>query len=323
MTLVSLVSGVGSYLPSRVITNHDLSQTLDTSHDWIVARTGIYQRHVAAPEEFTSDLALQAAIQALKAANLSPQEIDLIILATATPDHTFPATATRLQAKLGNTKGYAFDVAAACSGFIFALTTADVYLRQGLAQTALIVGAETMSRIVDWQDRRTAVLFGDGAGAVVLRAAENKLGKPRGILGSLLRTSGQGYAHLYVSGGPSTTQTSGTIQMNGREVFKQATQRLSEITQEILAAHHCTLENLDWIVPHQANRRIIDAVTQRLGFPESKVIHTGANQSNTSSASIPLALDMAIQDGRICPGHLILCEAFGAGFTWGATLIRL
>lgn len=326
MARVSVISGVGSYLPARVVTNEALSQTLDTTPAWIVERTGIHQRHIAAPEELTSDLAYAAAVKALKAASLPAEKIDLILLATATPDHTFPATATRLQQKLGNRTGYAFDIAAVCSGFIFALATADAYLRQGLAQTALVVGAETMSRLLDWQDRRTAILFGDGAGAVVLQAtptAAASASQERGILGSLLRADGEGYDQLYVSGGPSTTQTAGTIEMNGREVFKQATQRLSESAAEILARHHLTIDELDWFIPHQANRRIIDVVAGRLGLPEAKIIHTGAMHSNTSSASIPLALDHAIQEGRVRPGHLVLCAAFGAGFTWGASLIRL
>lgn len=325
MSRVSLVTGVGSYLPRRIVTNHDLSQTLETNHDWIVERTGIHQRHVAMPEELTSDLALCAVEKALKAANLCSDQVDLIILATSTPDHTFPATATRLQAKLGNTKACAFDVGAACSGFIFALATADAYLRQGFAETALVVGAETMSRLMDWQDRRTAILFGDGAGAVVLQATTTSTvsSSQQGILGSILHTDGRGYDQLYVSGGPSTTQTSGTIEMNGREVFRHAVQRLEEVAQEILEKHHLTIEDIDWFVPHQANRRIIDATAQRLGLPDSKIIHTGAHHGNTSSASIPLALDVGIQEERLRPGHLLLCGCFGAGYTWGSSLIRL
>lgn len=320
MTLRSVIIGTGSYLPERRVTNDDLSQYLETSHDWIVERTGICARYIAADGEYTSDMAVIAARHALDAAGLTPQDIDLIILATSTPDHTFPSTATRIQAKLGISHGCAFDQAAACSGFVFSLATADVYLKQRMAKTALIIGAETMSRLLDWEDRSTAVLFGDGAGAIVLQAQSNT---DRGIIGNLLRTDGQGYDNLYVNGGPSTTRTTGTIQMHGREVFRNAVNRLGEVVEEILTTYNISQNEIDWLVPHQANKRIIDATARKLGLPESKVIHTGADQANTSAASIPLALDLAIRDGRIQKNDLVLCEAFGAGFTWGSNLIRM
>lgn len=320
MTLRSVILGTGSYLPKKRVTNHDLSQHLDTSHEWIMERTGISARHIAAPEEYTSTMAIEAAQKALTAAQLTVQDIDMLILATSTPDHVFPSTASRIQESLGISKGFAFDQAAACSGFIFALATADAYLKQEMAKTALIIGSETMSRLLDWEDRGTAVLFGDGAGAVVLQAQTQT---DRGILGSLLRTNGAGYDQLYVNGGPSTTQTIGTIQMNGREVFRNAVNRLEEAVEGILKIHNISQEEIDWLVPHQANKRIIDATAKKLGLPEEKVIHTGADQANTSAASIPLALDNAVKDGRIKKGDLVLCEAFGAGYAWGSTLIRM
>lgn len=320
MTIRSVVMGTGSYLPQKRVTNYDLPQHLDTSHEWIVERTGISARYIAAPGEYTSDMAVEASQRALKAANLTPQDIDMIILATSTPDHTFPSTATRIQEKLGVSGGFSFDQSAACSGFVFALATADAYLKQGMAKTALVIGAETMSRLLDWNDRATAVLFGDGAGAVILQAHSNT---DRGILGSLLRTDGTGYDSLYVSGGPSTTQTAGTITMNGREVFRNAVHRLEEAVEEILNTHGISRDEIDWLVPHQANKRIIDATAKKLGLPEAKVIHTGADQANTSAASIPLALDQAVKDGRIQKGDLILCEAFAGGYAWGSNLIRM
>lgn len=320
MTLRSVIMGTGSYLPEKRVTNEDLSNHLETSHEWIVERTGICARYIAAPGEYTSDMAVMAAKRALEAAKLTPQDIDMIILATSTPDHTFPSTATRIQSRLGISKGFAFDQAAVCSGFVFALATADAYLKQGMAKTALVIGAETMSRIIDWNDRATAVLFGDGAGAVILQAQHHK---DRGIIGSLLRTDGAGYDDLYVNGGPSTTQTTGTIQMNGREVFRNAVNRLGEAAEEILEIHGISKTEIDWLVPHQANKRIIDATAKKLGLPDAKVIHTGADQANTSSASIPLALDQAIRDGRIQQGDLVLCEAFAGGFAWGSNLIRI
>lgn len=320
MNINSVVVGTGSYLPSRKMTNHDLPAHLETSHEWIVERTGICARHIAAEGEYTSDLGVQAALKALEAAGLTPADIDMIILGTSTPDNTFPATATRIQSKLGMTRGFAFDVAAVCSGFVFALATADNYIKQGMAKNVLVIGAETMSRIVDWNDRSTAVLFGDGAGAVVLQA---QTGTDRGIVSNLLRTDGQGYDMLYVDGGASSTQTTGHIQMQGREVFKNAVTRLGEAVTEILEQTGISQDDIDWLVPHQANKRIIDATAKKLNMPDSRVVHTGHEQANTSAASIPLALDQAVRDGRIQPGHLVLCEAFAGGFAWGANLIRM
>lgn len=320
MTLRSVILGTGSYLPAKRVTNDDLSKHLETSHEWIVERTGIYARYIAAEGEFTSDMATIASKRALDAAGLTPQDVDMIILATSTPDHTFPATATRIQAKLGISKGFAFDQAAVCSGFVFALATGDAYLKQGMAKTALIIGSETMSRLLDWNDRSTAVLFGDGAGAVVLQAQKHT---DRGIIGHVLRTDGQGYDDLYVNGGPSTTQTVGTIHMQGREVFRNAVNRLGEVVEELLKIHNISQNEIDWLVPHQANKRIIDATAKKLGLPDAKIIHTGDDQANTSAASIPLALDKAVRDGRIKKNDLVLCEAFGGGFAWGSNLIRM
>ncbi len=320
MTLRSVIAGTGSYLPKKRVTNDELPKSLETSHSWIVERTGICARYIAAPGEYTSDMAVEASRKALESAGMLPEDIDMIVLATTTPDHTFPATATRVQAKLGLTSGFAFDQAAVCSGFVYALATADAFIKQGMVKSALVIGAETMSRLLDWEDRKTAVLFGDGAGAVVLKSEKDT---DRGIIGSLLRTNGCGYDELYVSGGPSTTQTTGTIEMNGREVFRNAVQCLEEAVQDILEKYKISQDEIDWLVPHQANKRIIDATAKKLGLPESKVIHTGADQANTSAASIPLALDCAIRDGRIQKGDLILCEAFAGGYAWGSNLIRV
>jgi 3-oxoacyl-[acyl-carrier-protein] synthase-3 len=316
----SVILGTGSYLPEKKLTNDDLSQHLDTSHEWIVERSGICTRHIAAEGEYTSDMATAASKRALEAAGLRPQDIEMIILATSTPDHTFPATATLVQAKLGMTKGFAFDQAAVCSGFVFALATADAYLKQGIAKTALVIGSETMSRLLDWNDRSTAVLFGDGAGAVVLQAQHST---DRGIIGSLLRTDGQGYDTLRMDGGPSTTKTTGKIQMVGREVFRNAVNRLGEAVEDILKTHNISQDEIDWLVPHQANKRIIDATAKKLGLPDTKVIYTGDAQANTSAASIGLALDKAVRDGRIKQNDLVLFEAFGGGFAWGSNLIRM
>lgn len=320
MTIRSVIIGTGGYLPEKRIANNELSEKLETSHEWIVERTGIHARRIAANDEFTSDIAVAAARDALNAADLLPSDIDMLILATSTPDHTFPATATRVQAKLGMTKGFAFDQAAVCSGFIFALATADNYIRQGMVRNVLVIGAETMSRILDWSDRTTAVLFGDGAGAVVLQGQQQE---ERGIIGSVLRTDGQGYDELYTSGGPSTTQTSGKIKMNGREVFRQAVTRLGETVEEVLSKYGYHQSDIDWLVPHQANKRIIDATAKKLNLSSDKIIYTGAEQANTSAASVPLALNQAVREGKIKQGDLILCEAFAAGFAWGSTLIRM
>jgi 3-oxoacyl-[acyl-carrier-protein] synthase-3 len=319
----SLILGSGGYLPERVITNDELAKSIDTSDEWIVKRTGIHQRHVAAPGEKTSDLALHAAREAMAAAKVAPEEIDLIVLATSTPDNTFPATAARVQAALGIKQGAAFDVQAVCTGFVFALATADNFLRTGQAKTALVIGAETFSRILDWKDRGTCVLFGDGAGAVVLRGMPSN-GSPseRGILSTHLHSDGSGYDLLYVDGGVSTTGTSGHLRMEGKEVFKYAVLRLAEVVDEALAANGLQASDVDWLVPHQANRRIIDAMGKKLGLSSDKVVVTIDRHANTSAASVPLALAEAAKAGRIRPGQLVLLEAMGGGLTWGASLVR-
>jgi 3-oxoacyl-[acyl-carrier-protein] synthase III len=318
----SQILGCGGYLPERVVTNGDLAKTLDTTDEWIVQRTGIRQRHVAAPGEKTSDLALHAARNALAAAQIAPEEVDLIVLATSTPDNTFPATAARVQAALGIKQGAAFDVQAVCTGFVFALATADNFIRTGQAKTALVIGAETFSRILDWKDRGTCVLFGDGAGALVLRGAPSN-GSPseRGVLSTHLHTDGSGYNLLYVDGGVSTG-ISGHLRMEGKEVFKHAVLRLAEVVDEALAANGLRASDVDWLVPHQANRRIIDAMGKKLGLSSDKVVVTIDRHANTSAASVPLALAEATNAGRIKPGQLVLLEAMGGGLTWGASLVR-
>lgn len=318
----SLVAGCGSYLPDQVLTNDDLARRLDTSDEWIRQRTGIVERRIAAPGQLTSDLAVAASRRALGQAGMSGSDLDLIVLATATPDLTFPATATKVQAQLGMKRGAAFDVQAVCSGFIFALSVADNALRLGQARTALVIGAETFSRILDWEDRGTCVLFGDGAGALVLNAVPEAAAGGRGVLSTHLHSDGTQHDILYVDGGPSATQSTGHLRMEGREVFRQAVQHLSEVVEEALAANGCTAADLDWLVPHQANSRIIDAVGRRLGLSADRVVNTVARHANTSAASIPLALSEAVGDGRIKPGHLVLIEAMGGGLTWGAGLIR-
>jgi 3-oxoacyl-[acyl-carrier-protein] synthase-3 len=323
MTFRSQILGCGGYLPEHVVTNADLAKTLDTSDEWIVQRTGIRQRHVAAPGEKTSDLALNAARKALAAAKVGADEIDLIVLATSTPDNTFPATAARVQAALGMKRGAAFDVQAVCSGFVYALATADNFVRAGQAKTALVIGAETFSRILDWQDRGTCVLFGDGAGALVLRGMpSNGSASERGVLSTHLHSDGNGYDLLYVDGGVSTTGTSGLLRMEGKEVFKYAVLRLAEVVDEALAANGLTARDVDWLVPHQANRRIIDAMGKKLGLAGDKVVVTIDRHANTSAASVPLALAEAAADGRIRAGQLVLLEAMGGGLTWGASLVR-
>jgi len=324
MKLRSRVVGCGGYLPERVVTNAELAQRLDTSDEWIVQRTGIRQRHVAASGELTSDLAVAAAERALTQAGIKGAELDLIVLATATPDHTFPATAAKVQARLGMTHGAAFDVQAVCTGFIYALATADNFIRAGQARTALIIGAETFSRILDWQDRSTCVLFGDGAGALVLRAQRDDGGgaRERGVLSTHLHSDGRYYGILYVDGGPSTTGTAGFLRMEGKEVFRHAVHRLAEVVDEALGANGLTPAALDWLVPHQANSRIIDSMARRLGLPPEKVVMTIARHANTSAASVPLALAEATSDGRIKVGQLVLLEAMGGGITWGAALVR-
>jgi 3-oxoacyl-[acyl-carrier-protein] synthase-3 len=321
----SQIAGCGAYLPERVVTNDELAARLDTSDAWIRQRTGIGERRIAAPGELTSDLAFHAASRALERAGMSGSDLDLIVLATATPDQTFPSTAVKVQARLGMKRGAAFDVQAVCSGFIFALATADNALRLGQARTALVIGAETFSRILDWQDRGTCVLFGDGAGAVVLNAVPG--GSPgasrtRGILSTHLHSDGRQHDILYVDGGPSSTGTAGFLRMEGREVFRHAVQHLSEVIEEALAANGLGPADIDWLVPHQANTRIIEAVGRRLGLSPQRTIITIERHANTSAASIPLALDEAVADGRIRPGHLVLMEALGGGLTWGASVVR-
>jgi 3-oxoacyl-[acyl-carrier-protein] synthase III len=324
MRVRSEVLGCGGYLPEKIVTNAELAERLDTSDEWIVQRTGIRQRHVAAVGELTSDLATRAGRRALDAAGMTGSDLDLIVLATATPDHTFPATAAKVQAQLGMTCGAAFDVQAVCTGFVYALGIADAMLKAGQGRTALVIGAETFSRILDWQDRGTCVLFGDGAGALVLRAmpAEEDDPKQRGILSTHLHSDGANYDLLYVDGGPSTTGTSGFLRMEGKEVFRHAVQRLAEVVDEALAANGLTGADIDWLVPHQANRRIIEGMGRRLGLPSEKVVVTIERHANTSAASVPLALAEAVADGRIRRNQLVLLEAMGGGLTWGASLVR-
>jgi 3-oxoacyl-[acyl-carrier-protein] synthase-3 len=322
MVFRSQIAGCGAYLPERVVTNDELAAQLDTSDSWIRQRTGIGERRIAAAGELTSDLAFNAARQALERAGMSGNDLDLIVLATATPDQTFPATAVKVQARLGMKRGAAFDVQAVCSGFIFALAVADNALRLGQARTALVIGAETFSRILDWQDRGTCVLFGDGAGAVVLNAVSDGGPAGRGILSTHLHSDGRQHDILYVDGGPSSTGKTGHLRMQGREVFRQAVQHLSNVVDEALAANGLNPSDIDWLVPHQANTRIIDAVGRKLGLSADKTIVTIERHANTSAASIPLALEEAVADGRIRPGHLVLMEALGGGLTWGASIAR-
>ena len=322
MTLRSVLVGTGSALPARAVSNAELAQTVDTSDEWIVERTGIRNRYIAGEGETTSTLATEAARRALAAAGLHPADIGLIVLATATPDQTFPASATQVQHALGCNGGVAFDVAAVCSGFLYALGVADSLLRTGMAQRALVIGAETFSRILDWEDRTTCVLFGDGAGAVVLEAREVADDGP-GILATRLHADGAHNGLLYVDGGPSSTGTVGQLRMKGPEVFRHAVVNLAEVLREVLADQGLTSADIDWVVPHQANRRILDATARKLGLPPEKVIVTVDRHANTSAASVPLALDTAIRDGRIKPGDLVVLEAMGGGFTWGASLLRI
>lgn len=322
MNLRSQVAGCGAYLPERIITNRELADRLDTSDEWIRQRTGIGERRIAAPGELTSDLAYRAAQRALASAGMSGSDLDLLVLATATPDNTFPATAAKVQARLGMMRGAAFDVQAVCAGFIFALSVADNALRLGQARTALVIGAETFSRILDWEDRGTCVLFGDGAGALVLKAVSHPSPSGRFILSNHLHSDGRQYDILYVDGGPSSTRATGLLRMQGREVFRQAVQHLSEVIDETLRATNLTGADIDWLVPHQANSRIIDAMGRKLGLSPDKIVMTIERHANTSAASIPLALEAAVDDGRIKPGHLVLMEALGGGLSWGASLVR-
>ena len=319
----SVVMGVGASLPRQAVTNADLERRVDTTDEWIVQRTGIRQRHIAAPDETTSTLGVAAARAALAHAGVAASEIDLIIVATSTPDYTFPATATQIQTALGITQGVAFDLQAVCSGFVFAVATADKFLRSGSHRRALVIGAETFSRLLDWSDRTTCVLFGDGAGAIVLGVEEGAPDlRARGILTSHLRSDGRHRDKLYVDGGPSTTRTVGHLRMLGKDVFRHAVGMVTDVMRDAFEATGESAATLDWFVPHQANRRIIDASAQKLGIAADKVVVTVDQHGNTSAASIPLALSVAVKDGRIKRGDLVMIEAMGGGFTWGSVLLR-
>lgn len=317
------VIGTGAYLPSRVVSNDELSRTVDTSHEWIVQRTGIEQRHIAADGELTSDLACAAAGEAMKQAGLRSGQLDLIIVATTTPDNTFPACAAAVQAKLGADRAVAFDVQAVCSGFVYALAIADNFVKAGQADHVLVIGSETFSRLLDWGDRRTCVLFGDGAGAMVLRAEEGT-GTifDRGVLATKLGSDGRHYRDLYVDGGPSTTGTTGHVRMNGREVFRYAVHALGAATRDVLQAGGLGVDDVDWLVPHQANRRILDAVARNLGLPQDRMLVTVGRHANTSAASVPLALAEGAASGKLRPNQIVVINAMGGGFTWGAALLR-
>ncbi len=321
----SIIVGCGAYLPEKKLSNDDMAEIVETSDDWIVERTGIRNRHVAAEGEVTSDLAFEACTRALKSADMPATDIDLIVLATATPDYTFPATATTVQARLGIHHGAAFDVQAVCTGFIYAMAVADNFIRAGQAQNVLVCGAETFSRILDWEDRTTCVLFGDGAGAVVLSSAKMANGDARngrGVISTHLHSDGRHREMLYVDGGVSTTQTTGHLRMKGPEVYKHAVRNLSSVVCEALEANELAAKDIDWLVPHQANKRIIDHTGRKLGLPAEKVVTTIDQHGNTSAASVPLALATAVDDGRIKQGDLVLMEAMGGGFSWGAALAR-
>jgi len=321
--LRSVVRGVGSYLPEKILTNAELAERVETSDDWIVQRTGIQERHIAAPGETTSMLGEKAARAALQDAKLTPNYIDLIIVATSTPDWTFPSTATQIQAALGIDHGVAFDLQAVCSGFVFAVATADKFLRSGSHHRALVIGAETFSRIIDWNDRTTCVLFGDGAGAIILEV-QHSTGdkKERGVLSTHLRSDGRHRSKLHVDGGPSATQTVGHLRMEGKEVFRFAVGHVTDVVKDAFDANGVSAEDLDWFVPHQANRRIIDMSAHKLGIAPEKIIATVHLHGNTSAASVPLALSVARRDGRIKDGDLVMLEAVGGGFTWASALIR-
>jgi 3-oxoacyl-[acyl-carrier-protein] synthase III len=317
--LRAVIKGTGSALPQRRVSNAELAAQVDTSDEWITERTGIKFRHIAGPDETTATLAADAAQRALDAAGMAPDDIDLIIVATATPDQTFPATATKVQHLLGCNGGAAFDIAAVCSGFLYAFSVAESMIRAGSAKNALVIGSETFTRILDWEDRTTCVLFGDGAGAVVLCGEVGT----RGVLATKLHADGRHNQLLYVDGGPSTTGTVGKLRMQGREVFRHAVTNLSTVLHEVLNEMGLSADAIDWVVPHQANRRIIDATVKKLGLSADRVIVTVDQHANTSAASVPLALDVAVRDGRIKPGDLVMLEAMGGGFTWGASLVRM
>ena len=324
MTRRSVVRGVGAYLPEKVVTNAELAKTVDTTDEWIVERSGIKKRHIAAADQKTSDLAIAAVRKALAHAGMDGTEIDLFVVATATPDQTFPATAARVQAALGRPGVPSFDVQAVCSGFVYALAVADNFIKAGQVKTAVVVGAEIFSRIVDWTDRTTCVLFGDGAGAVVLAADEGQgTSADRGVLSTHLHSDGRHHDMLYVDGGPSTTQTAGHVRMKGKEVFRHAVVNLADAVREALEANKIAIGDVDWLVPHQANKRILDSTAQKLGLDPAKVIVTVDQHANTSAASIPLALAAGVDDGRIKTGDLVILEAMGGGFTWGSALVRM
>jgi 3-oxoacyl-[acyl-carrier-protein] synthase-3 len=320
----SFLVGCGAYLPQRIVDNEELAKLVDTSNDWIVKRTGIMQRHIAAEGELTSDLAINAAQRALEKANLSGGDIDLIVVATTTPDDTFPSTATKVQAALGANKGAAFDIQAVCAGFVYALTVADNFIKTGQSNNALVIGAETFTRILDWSDRSTCVLFGDGAGAVVLSGSEiTEKTKDYGILSTHLHSDGRQRDILYVDGGPSSTGTVGNVRMSGKEVYKHAVAKLGEVIEEALNYNKLSPTDIDWLVPHQANRRIIDSMARKMHLPIEKVICCIEKHANTSAASVPLALSVGMNDGRISNGDLVLFEAIGGGLAWGAGLVRI
>ena len=321
MTRRAILAGTGSALPRTRVSNAELARRVDTSDEWIVERTGIRFRHIAEPDETTATLGADAAKRALAAAGLEPSDIGLIIVATATPDNTFPASATKVQALLGVPDCIAFDVAAVCSGFLYAVSVADSMLRTGAAKHALVIGSETFSRILDWEDRTTCVLFGDGAGAIVLSAEE--VADDRGILATRLHAEGKYADMLYVDGGPSTTGTVGHVRMQGREVFRHAVTNLASVLGEVMSDVGLSAADIDWVVPHQANKRIIDATAKKLGLPAERVVLTVDQHANTSAASVPLALDLAVRDGRIKRGDLVVLEAMGGGFTWGAAVLRV
>jgi 3-oxoacyl-[acyl-carrier-protein] synthase III len=319
----SVIRGVGAHLPKRIMTNADMAKIVDTTDEWITERTGIKSRHIAADDELTSDLGIAAAKQALIRAGIDPVDIDLVICATATPDRTFPATAVKIQAALGVTKGAAFDIQAVCSGFVYALTTADNFIKAGQCTRALVIGAETFSRILDWTDRGTCVLFGDGAGAVVLEAQPQTGGRDdRGILATRIRSDGRFENLLYVDGGPGSTKTVGQLRMNGREVFRHAVQKISGVIEETLVMSGYAASDIDLFVPHQANARILDGIARKLGVAPEKIMVTLQRHGNTSAASIPLALNQAFEEHKLKEGSLVLMEAMGGGFTWGAVLAR-
>ncbi|MDB5440297.1 MAG: 3-oxoacyl-ACP synthase [Caulobacteraceae bacterium] len=319
----SVITGVGGYLPDEILTNHDLANMVDTTDEWIVERTGIHKRHRAAKDQATSDLAVEAAKRALDMAGRTPADLDLIIVATTTPDLTFPATAAIIQRKLGAPVLAAFDIQAVCSGFVFAMTVADNFLVRGQARCALVIGAETMTRLLDWSDRTTCVLFGDGAGAVILEAQPGEgTTQDRGMLAGVLRTEGAKQDLLYADGGPSTTGTAGVLKMQGAQVFRHAVGKISEAITSAASAAGITVEEVDWFIPHQANLRILQGVAEKLGLPEEKVVMTVGEHANTSAASIPLALAAAVADGRVKRGDLLLMEALGGGLTWGACVVR-